>query len=80
MCLGAHVARLEGRVLIEEVLRAMPDYEIDTAGIERLRSEFFRGFAALPIRFAPSSRRTGCTARPLRRSLAWQTKRLPTLR
>ena len=53
MCLGAHVARLEGRVLLEEVLRGMPDYEIDKAGIQRLRSEFFRGFAALPIRFAP---------------------------
>jgi cytochrome P450 len=53
MCLGAHVARLEGRVLIEEVLRGMPDYEIDTAGVQRLRSEFFRGFAALPIQFAP---------------------------
>ncbi|MGH9203639.1 MAG: cytochrome P450, partial [Vicinamibacterales bacterium] len=52
MCLGAHVARLEGRVLIEEVLRGMPDYEIDTAGVQRLRSEFFRGFAVLPIRFA----------------------------
>jgi cytochrome P450 len=49
MCLGAHVARLEGRVLCEEVLRAFPDYEVDEAGIERLRSEFFRGFAKLPL-------------------------------
>jgi hypothetical protein len=53
MCLGAHVARLEGRVLLEELLRGMPDYEIDESGIQRLRSEFFRGFAALPIRFEP---------------------------
>src|SRR5262245_14391353 len=53
MCLGAHVARLEGRVLLEEVLRAMPEYEIDEAGIQRLRSEFFRGVAALPIQFLP---------------------------
>jgi hypothetical protein len=53
MCLGAHVAKLEGRVLLEEVLRAMPDYEIDRDRTRRLRSEFFRGFAALPIRFAP---------------------------
>ena len=48
-CLGAHVARLEGRILIEEVLRRIPDYEVDAGGIERLRSEFFRGFGALPI-------------------------------
>jgi hypothetical protein len=53
MCLGKHVAKLEGRILLDEVLRAMPDYQIDSAGIARLRSEFFRGFAALPIRFAP---------------------------
>jgi hypothetical protein len=49
-CLGAHVARLEARVLLEEVLRRMPDYEVDMGGALRLRSEFFRGFAALPIR------------------------------
>src|SRR5262249_2150248 len=53
MCLGAHLARPEGRILLEEVLRAMPDYEVDASGAQRLRSEFFRGFAALPIRFAP---------------------------
>ncbi len=53
MCLGAHVARLEGRILLEEVLRGMPDYQVDEGGVQRLRSEFFRGFAALPIRFEP---------------------------
>lgn len=50
MCLGAHVARLEGRVLCEEVLRAFPDYDLDLAASERLRSEFFRGFAKLPLK------------------------------
>lgn len=49
-CLGAHVARLEGRVLLEEVLAAFPEYEVLEEGAERLRSEFFRGFAKLPIR------------------------------
>jgi cytochrome P450 len=48
-CLGAHVARLEGRVLIGEVLRRMPDYDVDESGSQRLRSEFFRGFAKLPV-------------------------------
>jgi cytochrome P450 len=51
MCLGAHVARMEGRVLLEEVLRAFPEYEVDEANAQRFRSEFFRGFATLPIRF-----------------------------
>ena len=30
-CLGAAAARLEGRVVIEELLRAMPDFVVDTA-------------------------------------------------
>jgi hypothetical protein len=53
MCLGSHVAKLEGRVLLEEVLRGMPEYEVDEQAAVRLRSEFFRGYASLPIRFAP---------------------------
>ena len=50
MCLGAHVARLEGRILLEELLRAFPEYEVEETKAVRLRSEFFRGFARLPIR------------------------------
>jgi hypothetical protein len=48
-CLGAHVARLEGRVLLEELLQAMPRYQLDISRARRLHSEFFRGFASLPI-------------------------------
>lgn len=50
-CLGANVARLEGRVLLEALLERAPDYEIDEAGARRIRSEFFRGFDRLPIVF-----------------------------
>lgn len=50
-CLGASLARLEARVALEEVLRAMPGYEIDHGGIVRVHSVNVRGFAALPIRF-----------------------------
>jgi cytochrome P450 len=49
MCLGANAAKLEGRVLLEELLARMPEYEVDEAASVRLRSEFFRGFARLPI-------------------------------
>jgi cytochrome P450 len=49
MCLGAHVARMEGRVILEELLAAYPDYEVDEAALVRMRSEFFRGFVSLPI-------------------------------
>jgi cytochrome P450 len=49
-CLGAGLARLELRVLIEEVLRRLPD--IGLAGSVRyLRSTFLAGITDMPIRF-----------------------------
>jgi cytochrome P450 len=51
-CLGASLARLEGRVALEEVERLLPDWEIEPSGIQRIHSVNVRGFAALPIRFA----------------------------
>ena len=52
-CLGAHVARMEGRVLLQELLARAPRYEVLEERAERIRSEFFRGFAALPVRLGP---------------------------
>lgn len=48
-CLGAHVAQMEGRVLLEELLARTPEFEIDETRAVRIRSEFFRGFDSLPI-------------------------------
>jgi hypothetical protein len=50
-CLGASLARLEGRVALEELWKRIPDYEIDPAGLVRVHSVNVRGFAALPIGF-----------------------------
>jgi cytochrome P450 len=52
-CLGTHPARLEGKVTLETILARMPDYEVDLARAERLRTEFVQGFSSLPIRFKP---------------------------
>ncbi|MGB0621710.1 MAG: cytochrome P450 [Myxococcota bacterium] len=52
-CLGRHVARLEARVALEEILSAMPDYTVDLASAERLYTEYVQGFASLPIEFEP---------------------------
>ena len=52
-CLGAALARLEGRVALEEVQRRFPDFEIDPSGLARVHSVNVRGFAALPISFTP---------------------------
>ncbi len=51
MCLGTHIAKMEGRVLLAELLRRAPEYEVDESGMERLCSEFFRGFRRLPVVF-----------------------------
>ena len=48
-CIGIHIARLEGRLIVEELLRRFPDYAIDEAGGERATSEFQIGWVRLPI-------------------------------
>ncbi|HEY8514068.1 MAG TPA: cytochrome P450 [Candidatus Binatia bacterium] len=55
-CMGASLARLEGRVALEEVCRRLPDFEIDPSGLERVHSMNVRGFAAMPISFTPGRR------------------------
>ena len=48
-CLGAHLARLELRIWLEEMLPTLP--RIEPAGPpRRLRSNFFHGVKSLPIR------------------------------
>src|SRR3546814_3070101 len=37
-CLGSALARLEARVVFEEILKAMPDYEIDESGLTDRKS------------------------------------------
>ncbi|MGA5555487.1 cytochrome P450 [Streptomyces lavendulocolor] len=49
VCLGAHFARLQLRVLHEEVLRALPPYEAATPP-RRLVSHFINGLKSLPLR------------------------------
>jgi cytochrome P450 len=49
-CLGAALARLEARVSLEEVLRRIPDWEIDEPRAVRVHSTNVRGFMALPMR------------------------------
>ncbi len=49
VCIGAHVARLEGLVLVQELLARVPDYEVLEDGLEREVSEFHVGWARMPI-------------------------------
>ena len=49
-CLGRHVARMEGRICLEEILARFPNYEVDLDRAVRLHTEFVQGFSSLPVR------------------------------
>ena len=48
-CIGEHLGNLEGRLILEELLAAAPEYEVDAGGTERAYSEFLHGYCAVPI-------------------------------
>jgi cytochrome P450 len=48
-CLGAALARLEGRVALEEVLARFPEWEVDEAGARLASTTTTRGWDALPV-------------------------------
>ena len=50
-CLGASLARLEGRVALEEVQARLPEYQIDEPGMLRVHSGNVRGYSAIPMTF-----------------------------
>jgi cytochrome P450 len=49
-CLGAALARLEGRVGLEEVLRRHPAWEVDDDRAVRLHTSTVRGWSSVPVR------------------------------
>lgn len=51
-CLGAHLGRLQLRVLWEEVMKRFSRVEV-TAQPTRVRSNFVRGYSRLPVRLHP---------------------------
>ena len=48
-CLGAHLARMEARVALTELLTRIRGFEVDTSRAVRVHSSSVRGFAHLPI-------------------------------
>jgi len=51
-CLGASLARLEGRVALEEVLSRWPEWEVDWDNAVQAHTSSVRGWEKLPVRTA----------------------------
>jgi cytochrome P450 len=47
-CVGAPLARLEGRVALEEVLKRFPEWQVDLDGARRSRTSTVRGWDSMP--------------------------------
>jgi cytochrome P450 len=66
-CLGSALARLEGRVALEEVLKRFPEWEVDLPNAVLSSTSTIRGWDSLPAfiprRRASSSPRTGTRSR-----------------
>jgi cholest-4-en-3-one 26-monooxygenase len=51
-CLGNNLARMELRIMFEELLNRIPDIEL-TGPVRRLRSNFINGYKSMPVKFTP---------------------------
>ena len=62
-CLGASLARLELKIMFEELTRRLPDLELATSEpLAQRASNFITGIEAMPVRFEPSSPDSRTTA------------------
>jgi cholest-4-en-3-one 26-monooxygenase len=57
-CLGANLARMEIKVMFDELIRRLPDLR-QAGPAERLRSNFINGIKHLPVEFDPKPLVTG---------------------
>jgi cytochrome P450 len=51
-CLGAALARLEGRVALDEVLQRFPEWDVDWENAKQARTSTVRGWEQLPVVFS----------------------------
>lgn len=50
-CLGSALARLEVRICMEEILRLVPDYDLDPQQLTRIYNPNVRGYNSMPMTF-----------------------------
>lgn len=63
-CMGIHLARMEGKVLLQEFLSMVEDYEIDEADARRTASTFQQGWDHLPVRITSYRDAAGALVHP----------------
>jgi len=54
-CLGSNLARLEIKIMFQELLRRLPDIRL-AGPVSRLRSNFIGGIKSIPVEFTPERR------------------------
>jgi cytochrome P450 len=62
-CIGSALARVEGRVALDEVLKRFPDWTVDLENAQLSSSSSTRGWETLPA-FMPGARTTRAASRP----------------
>ena len=55
-CVGSNIARMNLRVMLDEVLRRLPDFHLEEGTELQLQGAFTRGFTSLPVAFTPGPR------------------------
>ena len=53
LCLGKSLARLEGRIALEEIFARFPNYEVDESRLRRVYVTNVAGYCEMPITYAP---------------------------
>ena len=48
-CIGAALARMEGRIALEATFQRFPEWEVDTASAVRARTSTVRGYEQIPV-------------------------------
>ena len=60
-CLGQNLARADLRIFLNEILRRMPDFQIDLERTKAYSSvPLVNGYSAMPMRFTPAPAGQGC--------------------
>ena len=70
-CLGAHLLALEGKVVLEEFLKRLPDYAIDETVGAKWMSGQVSGMVSVPVTFTPGVALSGQAGEQSRGVEAW---------